>query len=177
MRALALLVGAAACAGCGLLDFDVAQPIPEQTVPGNAVAAAAGQLIGSGGAFPNPLTLNIDLSAQQKAHDTGPIDSVHMKSLSLTIEAASPTQNFDWLDEVHIFLDSTKSGTTLPHVEIATLAPVPKGQKTLSFKVNTSVNLKSYIEEGTKLSADATAHVPAMDVKFNGLLVVRVSPV
>lgn len=164
--ALALLV-----AGCGALDFDVSEGIPQQRLPGDPVAAAAGNLLAS--AFPSAFNFNIDLKAQQQAHDTGPIDSVHMKSLTLTIDPSSPTQNFDWLDDAHIFVEAQG----LPKKEVAHIQPVPKGAKTISFTIDMSVDVKPYIDKGITVSTSATAHASAQDVVFAGTAVFRVSPV
>jgi hypothetical protein len=158
-------------AGCGALDFDVSEPIPQQRIPGDPVAAMAGALLGN--AFPTAFNFNIDLKAQQQAHDTGPIDSVHTKSLSLTIDAMSPTQNFDWLDEAHISI----MANGLPTKEIAHIMPVPKGAKTINFTVDGSVDVKPYIDKGITVSTQATAHATAQDVVFGGTAVFRVSPI
>jgi hypothetical protein len=167
MRAAFLLL----VAGCGALDFDVSQPIPQERIPGDPVAAAAGSLLAS--AFPSAFNFNIDLKAQQSAHDTGPIDSVHLKSLALAIDASSPTQNFDWLDEAHIFVEATG----LQKREVAHIMPVPKGQKTISFTVDGSIDLKPYIDKGVNVTTSATAHASAQDVVFGGTAVFRVSPI
>ena len=167
MRAALLLL----VAGCGVFDFDVSQPLPLQHIPGDPVAAAAGGLLGN--AFPNAFNFNIDLQAQQKAHDTGPIDSVHLKSLSLTIDASSPTQNFDWLDEAHIFVEATG----LAKKEVAHVSGVPKGIKSVALTVDGSVNLKPYIDRGVNVTTSATAHATAQDVVFGGTAVFRVSPI
>ena len=57
MRWLALL--GVLAGGCGVLDFDLTQPVPKQQVMGNPVAAAAGELISSSGLFPNPFTFDV----------------------------------------------------------------------------------------------------------------------
>ena len=163
--AAALLV-----AGCGALDFDVSEPIPQQHIPGDPVAAMAGQLLGN--AFPNAFNFNIDLKAQQQAHDTGPIDSVHLKTLSLTIDASSPTQNFDWMDDAQISI----MASGLPTKEVAHISPVPKGQKTINFTVDMSIDVKPYIDKGITVSTHATAHATAQDIIFGGNAVFRVSP-
>ena len=51
--------------GCGALDFDVQQGIPEQRVTGSLTGALFGTLI------PSPFPLTIDLAQETKARGTG----------------------------------------------------------------------------------------------------------
>ena len=175
MRTL-MAVALAATTGCGALDFDVTQALGEQTVKGDPIAATAGQLLSTGGLFPNPLSFDIDVQSETKAHNTGPARLLVLKSLTLEATGASPSQNFDFLDEVHVFVESRKEGSALSKVEVATLAPVPQGQSTLEFQVHPDVNLLPYVNEGTKVTTQAKARVPAKDVVFNGTAVFRVTP-
>jgi hypothetical protein len=174
MRLLALC--ALAAAGCGVLDFDLTRPLPPQEIMGNPALATAGALLPETGVLPSPFALDVDLASEQKARDTGPIDSVHLKSLTLQIAEGSGTQDFDWLLELHVFVESIQPVTNLPRVEIARLVMVPGGQKTVSLEVSPDVNLLPYINEGTKTSTRGKARVPSRDVSFSGQMVLRVSP-
>ena len=70
-----LAIACMLAAGCGVADFDVDQPIVEQTIQGSPIPGPLQVLF--------PIPLNIDISAQIKAKDTGPIDGVTLKSLTL----------------------------------------------------------------------------------------------
>src|SRR5437773_7896636 len=78
MRSLLLVV---TLAGCGITDFDITQPVPDQMIQGSGLPAPLAALF--------PLPLSLDLAAKIKEQDTGPIDSVTLASLDLTITAAS----------------------------------------------------------------------------------------
>ncbi len=171
----ALAIGLQALLSCGAFDFDVTQAIPPQLVTGNAAAAAAGNLLSSTGLFSNPFSFDVDLQQEQKAHDTGPIDGVYMKSMTLRIDAASPAQDFDWLDELHVLLESRQDGSTLPRIEVATLAPVPRGKRELLLRVS-AANLLEYVRQGTRVTSEARGRVPAADARFDGRVVFKVSP-
>ncbi|HEX2574629.1 MAG TPA: hypothetical protein VH877_34095 [Polyangia bacterium] len=154
--------------GCGL-PFTIGQDVPEQTVP----------------ADPNPLPaplvqdfiqipLTIDLQSEIEKHKTGPAQSVRLKSLTLAATPANnPSGNFDFLDEVHIFI-APSSGNALPEVEIATLKPVPRGATSVSFTVVPDVDLLPYIKQGARITSRVTGHYPQREFTFNGHLRVTV---
>src|SRR5665647_34545 len=120
MRACPLVCIAWASAGCGITDFEIDQPIPEQRVQGSGIPAPLAVLF--------PLPLDLDLSAEIRKQTTGPIDSVNLTSLTLSITAtdrgAGDTDDWSFVDEIHVFVASSMSGSSLPRVEIAsTVAP------------------------------------------------------
>ena len=75
---LPLLIPILLC-GCGALDFDVQQGVPEQRVTGSLAGALFGTLI------PSPFPLTIDLAQETKACNTGPVKAVGLKSLTFAI--------------------------------------------------------------------------------------------
>jgi hypothetical protein len=158
---------------CGLLDFDLTQRVPRQTVRGDPIAAQAGTLLPANGVL-NPFSFELNLTQETKARDTGPASSVRLKAMTLALEADSAEPSFDWLSELHVFLESTKPGTTLPRVELASLATVPRGARTLSLEVQSGIELIRYVEEGTRVSATARARAPARDAIFAGSAVFRI---
>ena len=168
MRVLLLAV---ALGGCGIADFDVDQPIPEQTIAGSSLPGPLASLF--------PLPLNLDISQQIKARDTGPIGSVTMSSLDLTITATArpqgDTDDWSFVDSVDVFVESTKSGTALPKVKIATVSH-PGAVQTMSFTIDQSVDLKPYIDEGTKVDTMGMGTAPPDDVSYDGKSVFRVHP-
>jgi hypothetical protein len=172
MRSLAfVLCVAAAAAGCGIADFDVDQPVPEQMIQGSGIPGPLAALF--------PLPLNLDLTQQIKAHDTGPIDSVTMSSLTLTITATDvpqgDTDDWSFVDQVDVYIESTKSGTTLPRAKIASISH-PGAVQTMTFVVDHSVNLEPYINEGTKVDTQGSGTAPPDDVSYDGKSTFRVHP-
>jgi hypothetical protein len=162
--------GLAAClamavAGCGIADFDVDQPVPAQTVQGSGLPAPLA------GIFPLPLTL--DLDSKIKAKDTGPIDSVTLSSLTLHITSAGGDWSF--VKTIDVSVESTRSGTTLPKVKIASVAS-PGAVQTLTFNIEHGVNLKPYIDEGSQVDSTGSGNQPSQDVSFDGKGVFTVHP-
>jgi hypothetical protein len=158
---------ALAASGCSIIDFDVDQAIPAQTIPGSSVPTPIASL------FPVPLSL--DLSSKIKQQNTGPINSVTLSSLELTITApADGSVDWSFVDEVDVFVESTKSGTTLPKTKLAT-ASHPTG-KTMAFTVEGGVNLKPYVDEGAQVDSSGTGHAPTMNVTYDGKAVFTVHP-
>ena len=144
-------------AACGIADFDISQPIPAQTIPGSPLPGPLAQLF--------PIPLNVDISQQIAAMDTGPIDSVTLKSLTLTI--TSTGQDWSFVTEIDVYASSTKSGTTLPKVEIAHVTS-PGNVTTLVFTVDGSVNIKPYIDEGSEVDGESMGETPQQDVSYDG---------
>ena len=164
MRALVLCLVAA----CGVADFDVDQPIMEQRIAGSSVPGPL-QLL-----FPVPL--NVDISAQIQSMHTGPIDSVTLSSLSLTITpTAQPMGDWSFVDQIDVFVSSSKSGSTLPKVKIAH-ATSPGKVQTIEFAIEGGVNLKPYIDEGSTVDGQSTGRAPPGDVTYDGAAVFRVHP-
>src|SRR3954468_21771716 len=130
--------------GCSVTDFDIDQPLPEQRVQGSPIPGPLQILF--------PLPLDLDLSAKIKEHETGPIDSVTLSSLELTITAtdrpAGDTDDWSFVESIHVFVKSGQSGSSLPRVEIANVAS-PGAVTTLSFHCNGDVNLDPYVNEGS----------------------------
>ena len=160
MRALVLVL----LAGCGIADFDIDQPIPSQTIQGSGIPAPLAALF--------PLPLSLDLTAQIKARDTGPIGGVTLSALSLTITSAG---DWSFVDHVNVFVESTKTGSTLPKVEIAHVMS-PGAVKTMTFTVDGSVNLKPYVDEGGKVDSEGSGTAPSMDVTYDGQATFTVHP-
>jgi hypothetical protein len=152
-------------AACGITDFNVTQPVPSQTVPRSPLPGPLAAV------FPIPLAL--DISQQIKSMDTGPISSVTLNSLTLTIMSAG---DWSFVSEIDVYVSSTKSGSTLPRVEIAHVTS-PGPVTTLSFDVDASVDLNPYINEGSEVDGAGSGDAPAMDVTYDGQGVFTVHPV
>lgn len=158
-------------AGCGVADFDIEQPIPEQRVQGSGLPAPLAALF--------PLPLDLDLSAKIREQTTGPIDSVTLASLTLSITATDQgtgdTDDWSFVDEIHVFVASSKSGSSLPRVEIASTT-APGAVTRIEFTVDGSVNLKPYVEEGSVVESSGRGTLPADNVSYEGLGVFTVHP-
>ena len=167
----ASLIALALLAGCGIADFDLDQPVPEQVIAGSGIPAPLAALF--------PLPLSLDLTAQIKAHDTGPIDSVTLTALSLTItdtdRSAGDTDDWSFVDHVDVYVESTKRGSALPKVKIASVSS-PGAVQTMTFTVDTSVNLKPYVDEGSKVDSTGSGTVPTDDVSYDGKSTFTVHP-
>lgn len=164
-------LAAFALTGCSVLDFDIGQNIPEQMVQGSQIPGPLAAL------FPIPISL--DLQSQIKAQNTGPIDSVSLSSLELTItmtdEPSGDTDDWSFVTSVDVFVESTKSGSTLPKAKIASVS-MPGAVKTMTFTVDSSVNLKPYVDEGSQVDSSGSGTAPSDDVSYNGHAVFTVHP-
>jgi hypothetical protein len=152
-------------AGCGVADFDVEQPVQAQTIQGSGIPAPLAAIF--------PLPLDLDLESKIKAKDTGPIDSVTLSSLTLHITSSGGDWSF--VTSVDVSVSSTKAGTTLPKVKIASVSS-PGAVQTLSFTVEHGVNLKPYIDEGSQIDSTGSGTQPTQSVTFDGKGVFTVHP-
>jgi hypothetical protein len=171
MRTVWLACAAPFIAACGIADFNVSQDIPEQHVPGSAIPGPLAALF--------PVPINLDISSKIKARNTGPIDGVTLSSLALTITAtdrpSGDTDDWAFVTHIDVFVQSTKSGSTLPRVKIATVSS-PGAVQTMAFEVDGGVNLKPYVEEGSQIDTEASATAPSDDVSYAGSSVFTVHP-
>lgn len=166
-----LAIACVLAAGCGVADFDIDQPIVEQAIQGSPIPGPLQVLF--------PIPLNIDINAQIKAMHTGPIDSVTLKSLTLSItktdEPSGDSDDWSFLTSVDVFVSSTKSGTTLPKVMIAHVGS-PGTVQDLKFMLDGNVNLKPYIDEGSQVDGQSSGNAPPDDVSYDGIATFTVHP-
>jgi hypothetical protein len=160
-QVVACALSIAAVAACGLMDFDLLEQIPPHTVYGNPVTT-------SGATF----TLGLDFS-QDPIGSAGPFSSVHLKSMTLSLDPSSGESSFDFLEEVRVHIASSRENTLLKEVEIAQVT-VPRGVQTLRLTAHTDVDLLPYIQEGRVVHFLATARLPKRDAVFIGVAVFRV---
>ncbi|MBA2544704.1 MAG: hypothetical protein H0V17_33985 [Deltaproteobacteria bacterium] len=166
-----LSIGCVLLAACGITDFDITQPVPEQQVQGSGIPAPIAALF--------PLPLDLDLSAEIAKQTTGPIDSITLSSLELSITATNQPSGdddtWDFVDEIHVFVQSSQSGSTLPRVEIASVT-APGAVTTMTFDVDQSIDITPYVDEGSVVESEASGTVPTDDVSYDGEAVFTVSP-
>jgi hypothetical protein len=127
------LAGLCTCAGIDNFDVDVdgQASIPKATL--------VEQLLGD---IDFPGFDSIDLSQEFKNQGVtkDDVDSVHLKSMTFTIDSPSDG-NFDFLDSLTFFAEA--DGQKM--VQIASISPVPKGQRTLELVVEEDVDLQPYV--------------------------------
>jgi hypothetical protein len=126
-----------------------------------------------------PLPLDIDISQQIKEMETGPIDSVTLSKLTLTITGtAMPSGDADdwrFVDSIRVFVKSSQSGSQLPRVEIASVS-APATGTALEFDVKSNVDLNPYINEGSVVEGESSGRLPEDDVTYDGEGVFTVHP-
>lgn len=158
-------------AGCGVTNFDVEQDIEEQTIPGSALPDVLGQFF----EFP----LELDIRAEIEAMETGPINAVYLKALTLTITDTAllggDRDDWDFVRSIDVFIASTADGSDLPMVEVATVTN-PGAVQVMTFVPVGGLNLLPYVNEGSAMTADADADAPPDDVTYIGNAVFEVEP-
>jgi hypothetical protein len=156
---------------CSIADFDVDQSVPEQHVPGSSIPGPLAALF--------PVPINLDIESKIKAQNTGPIDGITLSSLALTITAtdrpASDVDDWAFVEKIDVFVESTRAGSTLPKVKIASIS-MPGAVQTMSFDVESDVNLKPYVEEGSQVDSTGSGTAPSDDVSYDGKAVFTVHP-
>lgn len=164
--------GLGLAAGCGALRFDIGQAVPEQRITGSVLGALLASFI------PTPFSLNINLAQETQARGTGPAQSAGLKALSFRLtnipNPPRSSDNFDFVDRIEIFVESTKSGTSLTKQKVADLLTVPRGVQTLNLQCYPNVDLVPYINEGARISSTAAGKVPPQDVTFDGQITIEV---
>ena len=165
------LIAIVLCAGCSdLVDFDISQAMPEQRVQGSPLPGPLAALF--------PLPLDLDLAAEIEERDPGPIDSITISSLSLSItDTARPGGDADdwaFVESIRVFVKSSRQGSSLPRVEIASVS-APGAVTTLTFQV-TDVNIKPYVDEGSIVESEGRGTLPPDDVTYDGAAVFTVHP-
>lgn len=162
--ALAFLTACTVNLNTGSIGFDIGYDIPQQTAPGNAAANAAGVAVDA--TLP-PFPINIDVEKQEQANGvSGVVSTVTLTSLSLSTTNGAC---FDFVQSLSISISSTKAGSSLPPVVVAT-GSNPGCVSTFNLQT-TSVNLKPYFDEGAQATPEVSGVPPASDVTFNGHLV------
>lgn len=157
--------------GCGLTDFDISQPIPEQSVTGNPIPAPIEGLF--------PIPLDLELSAKIRKQTTAPLDRVTLSSLSLSItgteQQGEDVDHFAFIDEIKVFVKSALADSGLPRVEIA-FQSAPGEVQNFSFTIAGGVDLLPYVLEGSVVEGEATGTAPPDTLTFDGQAVFTVHP-
>jgi hypothetical protein len=108
--------------------------------------------------------------------DTGPIHSVTLDALDLVITSPSgDAASWSFVDSVSVSVSSSKQGSTLPTVTIATVSS-PGAVRTMSFDVVPGVNLEPYIHEGSTVDSTGSGSAPDQNISYDGASVFTVQP-
>ena len=158
---------------CGVFDFDVSQPVPEQRITGNVLGGLLGSFV------PTPFPLTVNLAQEVKARGTGPVKAATLQSLSFEItktgEPAGDADGFDFVKTIEISIESSRANSALPKLLIADLPNPPGPTRSFLMRTLPSVNLLPYINEGSKITSTASGTVPADDVTFSGTIQIHVN--
>lgn len=162
----------AACGGTGGLgSFNITEESQESIVEGRGGGIL--DMLPFDNFFP-PLQLDFDLQSELNARDAGPAQAIYLERLRVvttpTEQPAGDTDNFDFVEEVTVFVESNKSSSTLQKVKIAEIKMVPQSTTTMEFKVDSSVNLKPYVEEGIRLTTQGKGEQPQDNVSLKAIL-------
>ncbi|MFB6374289.1 MAG: hypothetical protein ABEN55_14510 [Bradymonadaceae bacterium] len=143
---LLLALGLSSCGG-GIITFSFTEESDEQVVEGQSLPGPD--------LLQEPLSFNINLEKKLEKRDAKGAKRVELRDLKLKITdtemQGDDTDNFNFLDSIEFRVASDSQ----PNKKIAWLDSVPKGKQTLSLNVDSSINLKPYIEDGMTLKTNA----------------------
>lgn len=126
-----------------------------------------------------PIALDLDIAQEIQKMESGPIDSVTLKSLTLSITATdrpgNDTDDWSFVDEIRVFVESSAEGSALPRVEIASVV-APGAVESFDFVIAKGVNLKPYIDEGSVVEGMGMGELPPDAVSYAGQAVFTVHP-
>lgn len=125
------------------------------------------------------MAIDINLQQELKAQDASAAKGVFLKDLTLRVTDkskadAQDVDNFDFVEKVTIYVESTKDNTTLKKTKVAEVLMVKDGLQVLPLTVFDDVNLKPFIEEGMRLNSEGTASVPEDDVSLLADVTIKV---
>jgi hypothetical protein len=158
--ATAALQGGACACGFGL---DINEDIPSQTVQGDLLAHALGQLLRT-----TPLQSfqpTIDITDVERSRGV-PVRHVWFRAATLQILPSSDSC-WDFVNTMSLRAASARTDSVLPAVVVAT-GENPGCVRTFALTPVAGVDLKPYIEEGLSLTVTISAIPPAQDVTFGG---------
>ncbi|RDV38861.1 hypothetical protein DV096_08685 [Bradymonadaceae bacterium TMQ3] len=169
-----LLIGALALlllglTACGIVAFTFTEESDVIEIQGRGDS-----LLGLGNLFPTRIPLSVNLQQELQAQDADGAQAVYLTDLTFALENDSEEPNFDFIDEVTITIESARSGSDLPSVELARRAPAPEDTARFALEIAEGVNLKPYIEEGMRLSSDASGSAPSATARFRVIAEFRV---
>jgi hypothetical protein len=167
MPRLALILLVTVAGGCDGLTVAFSVPLDEQWVEGDPVGAGAGLR------FTLPLDVAIDLEGEAATAANGPFQAVYLEALDFAVtntgRARDDFDDLTFVDEAELFLRADG----LEERRIAVSTETARGGQFLLFELDTTLDLKPYLEASPQLRGVATGRVPEDDVSFDGLLRLR----
>jgi hypothetical protein len=152
-------------AGCSM---EVKVPIGEHVVDGNPVLARAWARSGADGSRKGLAPLDLSFGKLFRPENVSGA-SVELTSMWLVIAPGSPVQDFDWLDEVHVFVQGRPGSAQaeLPPLEVARALRVPEASNLLQLQT-LPVEVSAYLAVGAWVVTRVKARPPPGKVVFGG---------
>ncbi len=164
------------CVDGDLGSFTFTQESEEVVIQGRAGGLL--QMLPINNLFP-PMDLPINLEAQLEAQDAGPAKAVYLRALHLQItDTAQPegdTDDFNFVREVRVFVEPTRSGSSLTRRQLAHVVDPGSALTRLDFVVDQNVDLKPYIEQGVRLTTEGRGDSPPDEVSLIAVTTLRVN--
>jgi len=166
----ALVAGSALLvfSGCSdLLSFTIEEESGERKIEGNRAANMLGQI----DLEQNPFQFDIDLERELEQRDADGASGVFLENLEFTLDTESGSEgNFDFLDSVTVVANAEGRD----EVEIGEANPVPEGRKRFALDVDSTVDLKPFVERGLQLRTEVEGRPPEEDRTLKALITLRV---
>lgn len=154
--------------GCGIADFDVEEPVPEQQVQGSGIPTPLAAL------FPIPVSL--DLKQDIAKQSTSPVGTIELSKLSLDItktdEPSGDSDDWSFVTSIQVFVESSN----LPKIQIAHIDASPGAVRSFDFTIVPGIDLKPYVDAGGTVTSDGMGTVPPDDVSYAGSSTFTVHP-
>jgi hypothetical protein len=157
----AILTWILAC-NCSAFDFDVERSIDEVVIPGDATDYASNMLV-------PPEIIPPQSWSQQLPQEPSAI-FVERFEISITNtarEADTDVDDFDWLERIVFYAESTMPNSALGRHPIAWVDK-PGKKVRLELETNKALNLVPYLLEGLTVSSHVEGRVPPDDISLIG---------
>lgn len=174
----------AGCLGAITVVFNVEEPVPEQTVPGDPLQ----ELLGDGDFDPVGMDVTMEQEYQQEEFDYVKTLELTALSFSITADSTNPSvdtledgqpDDFSFIDQIDVVIQANIGGTDQSEVIAYLNSGDPQldpGNSTINL-TTTGVNILDYMEApgGYTIEIQATGNLPPDDVIFDGLATYRVT--
>ncbi len=161
-----LLAATTVVAACsGVFTFSFTEKSEKQTIEASLVPVVD-QL--------SPLDFQFNLERQLEKRDAKSAKEVNLQAFELVVtntdEYGEGEPNLDFLDSMSLYVDSENQSRE----QLAWRDSIPDGRQRVSFEVDSSINLKPYIEEGMTLETEAQGNHPDNDTTLQGVITLEV---
>lgn len=125
------------------------------------------------------MRLEFDLQSELEERDAGAAKAVFVESIELVVtdsrkEGPEDVDNFDFLDNIEVYIASRKDDTSLEERRIAVRDPVPEGRTSFQLDVESDIDIKPYVEEGVRLTTRGSGELPEDDVSIKAVVTLRI---